>query len=171
MIEQYLNLKIETVNGLAKSCGANRAVLKEVIGKTEIDEISYPDYLETEMEGGVIADSDRYTNADIKEYGLKKVKEWIERDHERLKEFGKSWWYESVKVVAKIYIPFKVGDKINYKIETIESGGLYGVDSDNEEDYFREIMEEELHAVISYLKKLNIIGVGKLIENCDITTR
>lgn len=79
----------------------------------------------------------------------------------------------TVGVIAKgvIHIPFSAPgynmdrgefeEQTHYKLETISSGGLWGVDEgirDYEDDeYFEGVEREELHELLGYLRVLNVV--------------
>lgn len=62
----------------------------------------------------------RYTDEDIKKYGLEQVQRWIDEDHERLETYGDEWWMIGIRAAADIYIP--AGD--SFIIQLIESPGV-----------------------------------------------
>jgi hypothetical protein len=57
-----------------------------------------------------------------------------------------------VRAVATIHIPAGSG----WIIQTIESPGLWGIESDSGDDYFAELFEEEKEQVLDMLKELNV---------------
>lgn len=69
---------------------------------------------------------------------------------------------ESLGISAKatIYLPFICytgkGKEINYKIQTISSGGLWGIESDSDKSYIKETAEQQLDELKRYLKMLNV---------------
>jgi len=52
------------------------------------------------------------------------------------------------------------------KIQTIDSGGLWGIESDSDSSYLNEIGKEQVEEVREYLRTLCVQG----IDNCEIVT-
>ena len=127
----------------------------------EIDE--YPDlsWLETvQDEEGNIVSSYRYTNDDIKTYGREQIQKWIDEDHARLKAYGRDWHCLGVRAKATVYIPAPGGD--GFIIQTIESPGVWGIESDAEESYFEEIFRDEIGVLRHMLESFNVAGLNLL---------
>ena len=80
--------------------------------------------------------------------GAEKREAWKHalEDMERLETLGKTWDLIGIYAEAKIAI-----DSI---LETISSGGLWGIDSTNDEDYLEMIEAEELATLAVILKEL-----------------
>ncbi|MGI9863047.1 hypothetical protein SDD30_16855 [Moorella naiadis] len=144
----------DEIKDIARKTG--KPVLAAVYGYREIDE--YPDltWLKTvQAEDGSIISSCRYSNEDIKEYGLEQVQRWIDEDHERLESYGDTWWMEGVRAAAEIYI--LAGD--SFIIQLIQTPGLWGIESDSEEAYFKEVFSGEVTVLRGMLEKLNVAGL------------
>jgi hypothetical protein len=83
-------------------------------------------------------------------------------DQKRLNDYySGSFCFLGVVAFAEIGIPFTVitgkGEQINYyKIEKISSGGLWGIESDSDEPYLKDIEKEQLSELKQYLKQLNV---------------
>jgi hypothetical protein len=60
------------------------------------------------------------------------------------------WGYISVSAEARVLTSY---DGKNWLINTLSSGGLYGIESDSEESYIKEIEEEELDSLKEVLKE------------------
>ena len=64
-----------------------------------------------------------------------------------------------VKAVGTVYIPFEVitgkGKEINYKLQEIDSAGLWGVDQESKEE-IKDIELEQLEELKDYLRILNV---------------
>jgi hypothetical protein len=147
----------DEIKKIAKETG--KPVLAAVYEEREIDE--YPDlkWLKTvQAEDGSIISSFRYSNEDIKKYGLKQVQRWVDEDHERLESYGDEWWMIGIRAAAEIYIP--AGD--SFIIQMIESPGVWGIESDSGETYFKEVFSHELTVLRDMLDKLNVAGLDVL---------
>lgn len=70
-----------------------------------------------------------------------------EEDYRRYEAYNKSqWWMIGVWCSAKVVLTDVV--------QTIRSGGLWGIESDSEDDYFEEVIKEELAALRGQLKAI-----------------
>ena len=78
-----------------------------------------------------IISSCRYSGETILEYGEEQVLEWILEDHAQYSTYGDSWHMVGVRAVAKIVV--------RGAIITVQTPGLWGVESDSAEEYFDEI--------------------------------
>ncbi len=57
-------------------------------------------------------------------------------------------------------------------IQEIDSGGLWGIESDSGEDYFKEVAGEQIDEIEGYLKILNVNVCGGInIFNNGIKTK
>lgn len=64
------------------------------------------------------------------------------------------WHYIGIRTKATIYLPDGDG---SFKVETISSGGLWGVESDSDVSYLESIAKEERDTLMRYLKMLNVV--------------
>jgi len=95
---------------------------------------------------------------------------FLEQDcyNDRLEQFENGdFYFISISAEATIHIPFEMvnykGEKeTGYKIETISSGGLWGIESDSSSEYLESIYEEEKESLIGYLKTPNVD-----LSNCE----
>ena len=118
-----------------------------------IDE--YPDlsWLETELEDGKILSSCRYTQKDY-DNNPEQVENWIRQDTQRLREYGQYWCMYGCMAESVVSYPIsKQGDR---RLETLTSGGLWGIESDSDESYKTEVAKEQLEDLKSHLKQFNI---------------
>ena len=123
----------------------------------EYDEFPDLSWLETDYHFGndgelVIEESCRYSQDDVGEYGTRQVLTWIEEDHNRLARYGTHWWMIGIRARIKLEIP--MGDHwINH---TVETPGLWGIESDSGEDYFEEVFCNECQVLERMLEKMGI---------------
>jgi hypothetical protein len=86
--------------------------------------------------------------------------QYYKEDQKHKAKYGDTWYMLGIVAYAEIGIPFEVvtsnGKQINYKIEKISSGGLWGIESDSDESYFKDIEQEQLADLKEYLKQLNV---------------
>jgi len=102
-------------------------------------------WLETTIEDGKIASSYRYSDKDIAEYGLDRVREWVAEDHKRLAECGQTWHMIGLFAEATVHTSADGGtDEGTWLFNTIRSGGIWNVESDSDEQYLQGLEAEEL---------------------------
>lgn len=80
---------------------------------------------------------------------------YLEQDEfqDRLEAYNRgSFYYVGIKATAEIVIP--VGDL--HILQTITSGGLWGIESDSGEEYIRETADEEIKQLYDILQQLNV---------------
>lgn len=62
--------------------------------------------------------------------------EYIEEDYKRCEAYNRGEWYMiGIKAIVELKIP--IGGR-NFKLQTIDSGGLWGIESDSGESYLTE---------------------------------
>lgn len=120
-----------------------QAILKEIKVKRIADEDPDLSYLE------------QYENPKDEE-----EEKYYQQDQERLSKYGYEWEMVGIKAVAIVYIPFEVftgkGKEINYKIQEIDSGGLWGIETDSDEEYIQEIEQQQIEELKDYLQVFNV---------------
>lgn len=103
--------------------------------------------------------SSNYVTADDKPQNLTpdEVIKYTRQDYERMESLNAGHWsYIGIRAEAKILI----GDVARYPnfasgtIQTIGSGGLYGIESDSERSYFSEVAAEQLAELKNQLRAL-----------------
>ena len=88
-----------------------------------------------------------YTDKDVTEEENKKYQE---RDRQRLEAFrNEEWNMIGIKAEAIIHIDNgrwknSKGESAGWQIHKISSGGLWNIESDGSEEYFKEIEEQEI---------------------------
>jgi len=78
---------------------------------------------------------------------------YLNQDAERLKNYGDTWECIGIKCIAVVYIP--IGQN-NYKIQEIDSGGLWGLETDSDKEYLTTVKNEQIDELKGYLKLFNI---------------
>ena len=79
--------------------------------------------------------------------------ESVEQDYQRLEAFNQGQWWE-IGVVAKATVQLRPDGPI----QTLHSGGLWGIESDSEDGYMNEVKQDELAALAD---ELAAVGFGK----------
>lgn len=133
--------------------------------KQVVDE--YPDlsWLETKLDAcGNIVDSCRYTQKEMAQ-NPEQTRRYIEEDHRRLKDYGRTWWMEGIYAVAEIAIPRNTVPPCRLLVP-VQSGGLWGIESDSDDEHKRSVAREELAQLRDVLAALNVdlTGFDQLAE-------
>ena len=154
-----------------------KIVKKAKVVKIEIKRVQdeYPDisFLETTPEGHYGENGsewDHVSKEDVKnvveEYGSiwNACVEYARQDEERLNAYKRGEWEMiCIKAVATVHIP--IFDNA-IRVHTIDSGGLWGVESDNDESYLQEIEKDQINEVKEILRILCVENV----DSCKIIT-
>jgi hypothetical protein len=100
----------------------------------------------------------RYFNGNVENYkgeSPEQIREYVLRDYERMERLHRGdWCYIGIRAEAEVLIPSN-GHSI---VQEITSGGLWGVESDSDASYFKEIEDEELSEL---RKQLYALGFSK----------
>lgn len=92
---------------------------------------------------------------------------YAKQDKRRLDDYNKGVWEMiGIKAVATIHIPVDDKNDNTVKIQTIDSGGLFGIESDSDDSYIQDIGREQIAEVKNYLRILCVEG----IDNCETIT-
>jgi len=141
--------------------------------KRIVDEDPDMSYLETTTEYHYGKDGSNWEH--VPEEDIKRIAEnygsiwnacmvYAKQDKERLEDYNKGVWEMiGIKAVATIHIP--INDN-TVKIQTIDSGGLFGIESDSDNSYIQDIGREQIEEVKNYLRILCVDGV----DDCEIVT-
>jgi hypothetical protein len=97
--------------------------------------------------------------------------EYADQDYERMKAYNRGDWYMlGVWAEVEISIPY-YGRKLtrferlrrkdnrpitHWRMETVRSGGLWGIESDSDDDYIDEVYADETHDLIYVLESMGI---------------
>jgi uncharacterized protein Smg (DUF494 family) len=85
------------------------------------------------------------------------IRKYVKQDYERMERLNRGdWWYIGIR--AKAEIKLNTDDRGIGVVQTVSSGGLWGIESDSDASYIAEIEQEQ----ISDLKReLTAIGFSK----------
>ena len=78
---------------------------------------------------------------------------YLSQDKKRLENYDNSWNTIGIKAYTMIYLP--IGNN-SFKLQEIDSGGLWGIESDSEKEYIQEIKNEQINELKGYLQMLNV---------------
>jgi hypothetical protein len=94
-----------------------------------------------------------YLEQEYKDCTPEENEKYKKQDKERLDNYGTTWYQMGIYVEADILVP--KGDNV-VQIIPIKSGGLWGIDSDNDPEEFEHIEAEEIRDIKDTLAQLNI---------------
>lgn len=83
--------------------------------------------------------------------------EYALQDYERAEAFNdQSWYMLGIRADAEVGVSWDLGK--NWKLDELTSGGLWGIESDSEERYFKEVEGEQLSELKDILKAYGFDG-------------
>ena len=98
----------------------------------------------------------RYFNGPIENYegeSPEDIRKHIRQDYDRMESLNNGQWcYIGIRADAEVLVP--MGEKPHGVIQTITSGGLWGIESDSDASYLESIGREELADLRGQLKAL-----------------
>jgi len=123
--------------------------------KWDVDEFPDLSWLETELseDGKTIISSCRYDQKDLDEHPIR-IRRYIKQDYRRLNSYGDSWIM--MGCVAEAEVKYKIGNTENYRVEVLSSGGLWGIESDSDDDHKTSIAWQELDDLKAHLEKFGV---------------
>ena len=83
-------------------------------------------------------------------------------DYERREDYGNGWRMQGCSAEATVSYPCGNGSR---RLESFQSGGLYGVESDSERDYMEEVEQEQLADLVQHL---SYFGISLDLKTADI---
>ena len=114
--------------------------LSRIEPRLSADPVSEPDYLVTTFDGKNIGQSMRYSDADIAEYGIDRVRKWVAEDQARYEAWRRDEWnFTDLRLVAVIEV--SAGGQ---QIGTLQIDGpsLGGIESDAGSEYMLSVVGE-----------------------------
>lgn len=96
----------------------------------------------------IIIKSCRYTQDEINDKNMEEYLNYIKQDLHRLETYGSQWCMVGVRVIAEI--------RINGVWQQIHSAGLWGIESDSDYDYFKQVALEEVAELKSMLLEIGL---------------
>ena len=80
------------------------------------------------------------------------AREYVKQDYRRLRDYGDGW--VSLGIIAEAVVSYPIGGG-NRRLETLTSGGLWGVESDGGE-YLEEIEKEQINELKGHLEAFGV---------------
>jgi hypothetical protein len=115
-----------------------------------IDRITIRRMLDTDPDLSFLTDSDRYTGC-TEEEAAKYEKE----DAARLKSYGTAWYMIGIRAESRIKVRTNAANHYS-TLQTIRSGGLWGIESDSDDSHLEQVTAEELAELKIQLEALNV---------------
>lgn len=109
------------------------------------------------------AGGEKQGTADYQKYG--------KQDYDRMESLnGGNWCFIGVQAEAEVSYPVAGGSNGHRRLETFTSGGLWGIESDSDDDYLAETENEQLTDLVQHLSHFNIkLDLSKIdIERIDL---
>jgi hypothetical protein len=92
------------------------------------------------------------------EVGTEEYYKYGMQDYKRMEAYDRDeWFYMGIKVEAEI--SYEINEQGQRRLETLASMGLWGVESDSDEEYLKSVEEEELADLKGHLE---VFGVDTL---------
>jgi len=104
--------------------------------------------------------------------GSKEYQEYGKQDFKRMEQLNDGE-FSFIGIRACANVSYSTGQE-NRRLDILESGGLWGIESDSGHDYLEQIAREQLDDLKQHLQQFNVAtkGFGKLaesaIDNADI---
>jgi hypothetical protein len=80
-------------------------------------------------------------------------RKYARQDKARLQSYGSQW--EMLGCVAKAQVSYPIGGG-SRRLEWLTSGGLWGIESDSDKAYLREVENEQLAELAKHLRQFGI---------------
>jgi hypothetical protein len=100
-----------------------------------------------------IIKSDQY-DQESADKDWKQVLEWIEEDERRMNAYGRNWYMFGIRAVATLHFPMRNTE--SSIIQKIKTPGIYGIESDAEDSFFRENEEMEIAILLDMLENMHV---------------
>ena len=111
----------------------------------------------TEMDGDRIVSSARYSDDDVAQYGLERVREWIAKDHARHQAWRRGQWeFVAMRLVAIVEVTVT-----GREVGTLEIDGpaLCGIEGDAGDEYMSSVIDDLSAEFMSELTDIGFDGV------------
>ena len=85
----------------------------------------------------------------------KERQKYLKQDEDRLVAYDRGDWY-MIGIVAEAEVSYPIDAQGNRRIEWFKSGGLWGIESDSDEKYIKEVEEEQSDDLKAHLEVFNV---------------
>lgn len=87
-------------------------------------------------------------------YTADEVRKYVRRDYDCMESLNNgNWYYVGIRAEAE-YVLYAKSVNGGYHIQTVTSGGLWGIESDSDKTYFAEVQAKELSNLREQLKAI-----------------
>ena len=121
--------------------------------RREIDESPDLSWLESSIDEYGKIHSCRYTQEELDKHP-RRTRRYIKEDMKRLNSYGEDWYM--IGIVAEAQISYPLNNNGDRRLEWLSSGGIWGVESDSDESYLKEMEEEQLSELKEHLETFGI---------------
>jgi hypothetical protein len=125
----------------------------------KIDESPDWSYLETEYEklphGKLRIISSAQIDQDFADKHPRTALRYITENAERMRQINEGLIW-AVGIYAKAVVSYAISENGDRRLETFQSGGLWGIESDSVRAYFEEVEQEQLEDLKDHLKTFNV---------------
>jgi hypothetical protein len=93
-------------------------------------------------------------------------RQYARQDRERLARFGDTWVTEGCQAVARVSYAESNGSR---RLETLSSGGLWGIETDSDRDYLTSVENDELADLKAHLERfgVDVSNFDELASDCE----
>lgn len=82
------------------------------------------------------------------------ARSYVYQDFNRFERLNRGDWFY-MGIMAEATVKYSIGQG-NYRLENFTSGGLWGIESDSDNDYIAEVEKNELNDLKNHLKQFNV---------------
>jgi hypothetical protein len=121
---------------------------------TKFEPVYEYDENDNETQVGIkILESCQY-DQDSADKDWKEVLKWIQEDEYRMETYGSSWYMFGIRAVATLHFPMRTTE--SSIIQKIKSPGIYGMESDSDDGFFRMEEEAEIAILLDMLESMHV---------------
>lgn len=125
--------------------------------------------LSDKNDGDMLCHEYRYFNPSDNYLGepAEDIAKYTREDYERMEAYNRDEWsYIGIRAVAQVQL------QQHGTIQTVKSGALWGIESDSDESYFREVADEQLHELRATLHQMGFSkrAIATAAKDCDYSS-
>lgn len=126
----------------------------------------YDDNDNEKVVGLKIIDSCQYSQEDA-DRDWQQVLGYIKEDEKRMDDYGRTWYVFGIRAIAVLHFPEeRTEDMI---IQRISSPGLLGIESDSEEEYFKDEEMCQIAILLDMLAQMNVNVPDTFVCNLGVS--
>ena len=129
-----------------------KPVIETIRVKHLVDENADLSWLKSTIDASGKLHSCRYTQDELQQHP-RRTRRYMAEDKARLDNYGNTWGMMGIMAEATVKYPIGQG---NWRLETLTSGGIWGVETDSDNHYIQQLEHEELADLKSHLQTFNV---------------